>query len=166
MDYWNFFAQRLGDRNHASRPAFDNYVSFRVATGGAVDLRTAAAPAGAASLPQTLDIDTPTFSGNDWRGVSFDSPVPSRFVVGQPVTLAGHVTAADHDFTSITVGFWALNSSTPINFSATMNRSHDFSVTIRFTDAQRGRYYLANYLFWANSGSQFPRSSASTVVVE
>src|SRR5262249_42586011 len=32
MSYWNFFAQRLGDRNHASRASFDNYASFRRAT--------------------------------------------------------------------------------------------------------------------------------------
>jgi hypothetical protein len=47
-----------------------------------------------------------------------------------------------------------------------VNRTRDFTVSIRFTDTQRGSYSLSNYLFWSGSGSQYPRSSLSTFVVE
>jgi hypothetical protein len=108
MDYWNFFAQRLGDRNHASRSTLDNFVSFRRATGGAVDVATAIQPRAAAPEAETLEIDTPAYGASDWRGISLTSPLPSRFVAGQTVTVTGRVTAPDAvDFTSVTLGFWA-----------------------------------------------------------
>lgn len=167
MDYWNFFAQRLGDRNHASRPAFDNYVSFWRATLNAVDLRTTATPNGGSPLAQTLDTDTPNFGTSDWRGVTFDTPIPSRIAVGQTVTLTGRVVATDRrDFNALTLGFWSINASAAINFSSAVSSSGGYSVTIRFTDAQKGQYYLSDYLFWPGSGSQYPRASLSTITVE
>ena len=167
MDYWNFFAQRLSDRNHASRTAYDNFVSFWRATLNGVDLRTSAMPTVAAPLAQTLDTDTPNFGGSDWRGVTFDSSVPSRVAVGQTVTLTGRVIASDRtDFNNLTLGFWPLNSTSPINFGASVSSSGGFTLTIRFTDAQKGAYNLSNYLFWPNSGSQYPRATVSTITVE
>jgi hypothetical protein len=167
MDYWNFFAQRLGDRNHQSRPAYDNFVSFWRATLNAVDLRTAALPNGASALAQTLDTDTPTFSPTDWRGVSFDSPVPSHVAVGQTVTLTGRVIATDRsDFSSLNLTFYAPSSTTSIRFGGAVSSSGGFSIAIRFTDAQKGSYYLSDYLFWPNSGSQYPRGSVGTITVE
>lgn len=167
MDYWNFFAQRLGDRNHASRPNYDNFVSFRRATNGAVELSTAIAPTGRAPLAQTMDIDTPSFGATDWRGVTFDSPVPSRIAVGQTVTLTGRVTASDRsDFNGIQLGFWAPNASSPINFPSAVSSSGGFTLSIRFTDAQKGPYFVGDYLYWPNSGGQYPRSGITTITVE
>src|SRR5262249_10275904 len=146
MDYWNFFAQRLGDRNHASRPGFDNYVSFRRATNNAVDLATAITPLNGSPLPQTLEVDTPAFGPGDWCDLSFTAGVPGRIAAGQPLTLTGRVTARDAvDFSSLTLGFWALNASSSINFSGTVSRTRDFSVTVFFSPSQRGTYYLSNY---------------------
>ena len=167
MDYWNFFAQRLSDRNGASRPSLDNYVSFRRATGGTVNVATAVRPISQAPVSQALEIDTPSFGGNDWRGVTFTSSMPGRFEVGASVTVTGRVTAPDPvDFDSVGLGFWTATATTPVTFYGAVNRTRDFSVTVRFTDAQRGTYYLSNYLYWPNSGSQYPRSSVSTIVVE
>ena len=167
MNYWNFFAQRLADRNQASRATYDHFVSYRRATGNAVNLSTAIRPLQGAALPEQLEIDTPVFGAADGRGVTFTSPVPTRFVAGQPIVLAGHVTATDPvDFNSITLGFWAVNATTPVTFSGAINKSGDFSVTVQFAPAQRNAYALDVYLFWTGSGNQFPRSSLTTVAVE
>ena len=167
MDYWNFFAQRLADRNQASRSTYDHFVSFSRATNQAVTLKTAIMPTNQRPLDETLDTDTPTFGATDWRGVQFTSSVPSRFTVGQTVTLAGHVTATDrNDFDQILLGFWTVNGTASINFYGSISRSGDFSVPVRFTDTQRDAYSMAIYLFWPNASAQYPRSSASTVTVE
>ena len=167
MDYWNFFAQRLADRNGASRPTYGNFVSFWRATAKAVTLQTAVTPLNNPSLDEQLDTDTPMFGPSDWRGVTFATPIPSRLTINQTVLVSGHITAPDRaDFSQIGLGFWLVNATTPVNFSSTISRSGDFSVPIRFTDSQRGAYQLSVYLFWPGSGSQYPRSSLSTITVE
>lgn len=167
MDYWNFFAQRLADRNRAGRPTYASFVSFPRATDNVVGLETAIVPLTQPALDQRLDTDTPVFGPSDWRGVTFAAPVPSRFTINQTVNVSGRVTASDRsDFSQIALNFWMVNSTTPVRFSGTVSRSGDFSVPVRFTDSQRGAYYMAVYLFWPGSGSQYPRSSLSTVTVE
>ena len=167
MDYWNFFAQRLADRNGAGRPTYGNFVSFWRATAKAVTLQTAVTPLNNPSLDEQLDTDTPMFGPSDWRGVTFATPIPSRLTINQTVLVSGHITAPDRaDFSQIGLGFWLVNTTTPVNFSSTISRSGDFSVPIRFTDSQRGAYQLSVYLFWPGSGSQYPRSSLSTITVE
>ena len=167
MDYWNFFAQRLADRRGAGRPTFNNYVSFPRATGGAIALQTAIVPLSQPQLDQQLDTDTPVFGASDWRGVTLGAPVPSRFAANQTVTITGHVTAPDRsDFSSIDLAFFNVSSTTSVDFRGTVSRPGDFSVPVRFTDAQRGSYQLSLYLFWPGSGSQYPRSSLSTFTVE
>jgi len=167
MDYWNFFAQRLADRGGAGRPTYNNFVPFSRATAKAVTLQTAIVPRTQPPLDQQLDTDTPMFGASDWRGVTLGAPLPSRLTTNQTVTATGHVTASDRsDFSSMAFGFWMVNATTPVNFPGAISRSGDFSVPIRFTDSQRGTYQLSVYLFWPGSGSQFPRSSLSTVTVE
>jgi hypothetical protein len=51
-------------------------------------------------------------------------------------------------------------------FDGDVNRTRDFAVTLRFRDSDRGQYAMAAYLFWLNSGSQFPRATLSTFSVE
>ena len=93
--------------------------------------------------------------------------MPSRFAANQTVTITGHVTAPDRsDFSSIDLAFFNVSSTTSVDFRGTVSRSGDFSVPVRFTDAQRGSYQLSLYLFWPGSGSQYPRSSLSTFTVE
>lgn len=166
MDYWNFFAQRLADRNQASRATYEHYVSYRRATGNAVTLSTAIRPRQGSPLPQVLDTDTPMFDRKDFRTVTFTAPVPTRFTAGRAVVLSGHVIPTDQDYTSVTLGFWTSSATAPISFRGAVNRSGDFSVTVQFNESQRDVYALGVYLFWTGSGSQFPRSLMSTFAVE
>jgi hypothetical protein len=53
-----------------------------------------------------------------------------------------------------------------LRFDGDVNRSRDFAVTLRFRDSDRGQYTMAAYLFWPNSGTQFPRTTLSTFTVE
>lgn len=167
MNYWNYFAQRLNDRFQNSRPSIDNFVSFPRATQNAVQLFTGVQPIGLPALPQSLDTDNPVFGGSNIRGVAFDSPIPTRFAVGDTATFTGHVAADDRtDFNQLALSFWQIDSTAPIAFWSTVSRSGDFSVTVRFADSNRGRYMLSAYLFWPNSGSQYPRGTLSTISVE
>ena len=167
MDFWNFFAQRLGDRTGTSRPTYHNFGSFARATGDAMTLQTAIVPRNLPPLEQRLDTETPSFGPEDWRGVTFNGPVAGRFAANQTVTLSGHVTATDRtDFNQISLAFWRVNDTTPVEFPASISRSGDFSVPVRFTDTQRGAYELAVYLFWPGASGQHPRGSVSTITVE
>ena len=167
MNYWNFFAQKLSDRNQTSRATFDHFVTYQRATGNAVRLSTSIRPLQGTPLPQQLDTDTTALGQTDFRGVTFTSPVPTRFAAGQSVVLSGHITATDPvDFTSVLLGFWTATATTPVRFSGAVNKSGDFSVTVQFTEAQRDLYALGVYLFWSGSGNQAPRSFISTVAVE
>ena len=167
MDYWNFFAQRLGDRNAVGRPTYSNFVSFSRATTNAVTLQTQIIPLKEASLDEELDTDTPVFGPSDWRGVTFDAPFPSRFAINETVVVKGRITASDRtDFNQIALGFWKVNATTPVNFYTTVSRGGNFTIPVRFTDSQRGAYQLSVYLYWPGSGGQYPRGSVSTISVE
>ena len=95
MDYWNFFAQRVGDRNHTGVLSVDGFGSPFSATGGRVSLSTAIQPTRGAALPETLAIDFPDIGPRDLRGVTLTAPLPTHFATGQTTTVAGHVTATD-----------------------------------------------------------------------
>lgn len=167
MDYWNFFAQRLADRNGAGKPTYEHYVSFARATNRAIALQTTIAPLAQPALDQRLDTDTPVFGPSDFRGVRLTSALSSRFATNQSVSISGRVTASDRsDFEQISFNFWKVDAAAPVRFNGTVSRSGDFTVPVRFDDSQRGAYYAAVYLFWPGSGSQYPRSSVSTFTVE
>ena len=167
MDYWNFFAQRLADRSGAGTPTYDGFVPFHTATGNAAQLATVIEPAGRAALSQALETDAPTFGAADWRGVEFTQPVPSRLAPGAVLRLSGRVTATDQvDFNQVGIIFYRANSPDPVRFFGPVSRTGDFSVDVRFTEAQQGRYSAGVYLFWPNSGSQYPRAVRSTFVVQ
>ncbi len=59
MDYWNVFAQRIGDRNHTGVLSVEGFGSPFRATSGRVEFSTAIQPASGAALPQILAIDNP-----------------------------------------------------------------------------------------------------------
>ena len=167
MDYWNFFAERLADRNGRGLAAEDGQVPFRVATNDAVTLSTEIWPRGHAALPQTLDTDTPAIGATDFRGVEFTSAIPGRFEPDRLVSLDGRVTATDAvDFDQIVVTFWREGLESPLTFSGDVTRSGDFSVPVRFPAGMRGRYVMSVYLFWRDSGPQYPRASLMSIFVE
>lgn len=111
----------------------------------------------------------PRFGRRDWRGAEFNDSVPSRFVAGQRVTLAGRITATDRtDFNSILFRFWKYdgNSDNAVRFWGSVTRSGTFTVEGDFTQAQRGLYSMELFLFWPDSGSQYPRSMLTPILVE
>jgi hypothetical protein len=167
MDYWNFFAQRLADRTRSNPPTLKGYGSFRAATQNTVTLTTNTQPLTQPPLPELLDTAGTPFGPASWRGVAFSTAVSSNVHVGELTTLSGRVTARDAvDFNLISVFFYKIDGSSSIRFDGTVGRSGDFAITVRFTDAQRGSYYMAVYLYWPNSGSQYARASVSTITVE
>ena len=91
----------------------------------------------------------------------------SPFLVGESVTVTGRVAATDPvDFNQSGVGFYKADNSPIVIFYGEVKRSGDFAVSVRFNDSQRGQYAMAVYLYWKDSGTQYPRSSASTITVE
>lgn len=169
MSYWNFFAQRLADPNRTGVPSYEGYVSFDRTTQNSIDLRTDVTPktGGAPGVP--VDVTTPRFGRRDWRGVEFDDNVPSRFAAGQRVTLAGRITAGDRtDFSDILIRFSKYGDSpdNAVRAWGTVTRSGTFTVDIDFTQGQKGLYAVSLYLFWPDSGSQFPRGVLTPILVE
>jgi len=167
MDYWNFFSARLADRTESNPPTYVGYAPFRTATGNRTSLSTAVHPLNQGGLPEVLDTATNAIGAAAWRDVTFSAPVSSRFREGERTTLTGRVTAADAvDFSQISVLFYKVDGSNPIRFNGSVSRSRDFTVSVQFTEAQRGQYYMAAFLFWPKSAAQFPRSSVSTITVQ
>jgi hypothetical protein len=167
MDFWNFFGVRLADRSESNFQTFNGFASFRISTHNTVRLTTAIHPLNQPDLPEVLDAASNSLGSQDWRGISFSEPVRTRFSPSQSVTLTGRIVATDPvDFNQIVVVFRKVDDSEPVRFYGDVRRSGDFAVTLRFTDSQRGLYSMGVGLFWPNSGSQFPRSTLSTVVVQ
>jgi hypothetical protein len=166
MDFWNFFAQRLSDRSGRGLPASDGQVPFHVATNEAVTLSTSIVPRTGAALAQTLDTDAPAFGPLDWRGVEFTAPVPGRIASGTAVDLQGRVTATDPvDFDRISITFWR-DGEEPLVFAGAVNRVGDFTVPVRFPAGATGRFVMSVYLFWPESGPQYPRASMTSILVD
>jgi hypothetical protein len=169
MDYWNFYAQRLADPNRTGVPSYEGYVSFDRATRNLVDLRTDISPIAGGAPGTAVEVTAPRFGRRDWRGVEFNDTVPSRFVAGQRVTLAGRIIATDRsDFDNVLVRFWKYggNADDAVRVFATVTRSGTFTVDVNFTQAQRGLYEMEVFLFWPSSGSQFPRGLVTPILVE
>lgn len=181
MDFWNFYAQRLEDRERLGVTSYSGVVGFDAATNNTVDLKTDINPKAAAlganagyairtadKIDQPLDVSFPKFGTRDWRDVEFDNPVPSRYKVGERVTISGRITATDRsDFDAILLYFYkyggTAESAVRFDRSITGNR---FTADIQFTEAQKGTYMLGVYLFWPSSGGQAARSHVTPVVVE
>jgi hypothetical protein len=169
MNYWNFYAQRLADPNRTGVPSYEGYVSFDRATRNTVDLRSDISPKAGGPTGTAVEVTTPRFGRRDWRGVEFDDTVPSRFVAGQRVTLAGRITATDRtDFNNVLVRFWRYGGTADhaVLLWGTVTRSGTFTVDVAFTQAQRGLYAMEVFLFWPNSGTQYPRGIVTPVLVE
>jgi len=62
--------------------------------------------------------------------------------------------------------FWSEGTPAPVTFSGDVARSGDFTVLVRFAQAQRGRYVMGVYLFWSTSGPQPPRAWLTSITVE
>jgi hypothetical protein len=177
MDYWNFFAQRLEDPSQSGVVSFDGYPSFDELTDYRVDLQTDIVPARPATtahdneLVQPLAspaIDSPAFGQRDWPGVEFDAPVPSHYHADTTVRLSGRITADAPDATdSILVRFWKSGgeSQDALRFWGDVNADGRFTVDVDPTSLQEGSYSVGVFLFWQDSGAQYPRGILSPAIV-
>lgn len=168
MNYWNYFAQRIGDRHHTGVLSVEGFGSPFSASSGQVALTTTVRPTNGSGLPETFEIDNPPFGPKDFRGVQLGGNLPTHYSVGQSVTVTGTVTAPDAvDWNQALIYFQKYGGSDDtVRFSGTISRSKDFSVTIKFTDAQKGRYIVGVALFWPDAGAQFGRTNLTPIVVE
>lgn len=169
MDYWTFFAQRLEDPNRSGVISYDGYGSFDLATYRGIDLKQDIRPKNAGKIAQALPVDTPEFGRDDWRDISFDAPVASRYSVGQRVGWSGRVTATDRsDFSQVLLRFWKYGGTTDdaVRVQGAVSSAGTFVIEHQFEDHHRGRYEMEVFLFWPNSGGQFPRAGATTIVIE
>ena len=183
MDYWNFFARRLEDPSRNGVVSFDGYPSFDALTEYRVDLQTDIVP-GTSFVPQTgimsaskdlviqpLDsraIDSPAFGPRDWPGVEFDAPVPSHYRPSTPVRLSGRITAAAPGATdTILVIFWKSGGSDrdALRFWGDVQPNGRFTVDVDPTALQEGTYSVGVFLFWPDSGAQYPRGLMSPAFV-
>ena len=180
MDYWNFFAQRLEDPSRSGVVSFEGYPSFDALTEYRVDLQTDIVPARPASpaspaskdgLVQplaSLAIDSPSFGPGDWPGLEFDTPVPSYYRPATRVRLSGRITASAPDATdTILVRFWKSGGSDgdALRFWGTVNPDGRFTVDVDPTALQEGTYSVGVFLFWPDSGAQYPRGIMSPAFV-
>jgi len=166
MDFWNFYAQRLADRDGTNAPTYDGYGSFRRATQERMSLTTAIRPRTSETVAETLDTSSPVFGPADLRDLFFTAPVPTRLHVGESIVLRGRVTAQDAvDFDDIAFILYRADGG-KLRFDGDVNRTRDFAVALRFRESDRGQYSMGAFLFWPNSGSQFPRATLSTFTVE
>ncbi len=181
MSFWNFYAQRIEDRERLGVTSYSGVVGFDAATENKVDLKTDINPRAAAlwgtagqairsavKIDQPLDVSFPKFGTKDWRGVEFDNPVPSRYVAGERVTISGRITATDRsDFSSVLLWYYKYggSSSDAVSVWATPSGNR-FTASVNFTDAQKGLYNLYVVLFWPDSGSQYARTIVTPVVVQ
>lgn len=167
MDFWNFFARRLEDPDRAGGMSYDGFVSFDAATGNAVDLKTDIKPRDREKVATDVSVTFPAFGTHDIRGVEFDNPVPSRYKVGDRVTISGRVTATDRtDFHALLLYFYKYGgtSADAVRFDTSITGDR-FRADLQFSETQTGTFQMSVYLFWPGSGTQAPRGNLTPVRV-
>jgi hypothetical protein len=169
MDYWTFYAQREADPNRTGVASYDGYVSFDVATNGAIDLKHEIRPLAGGQIVQPLAVDYPNFATNDFRDVVFDGRISSLYRVGAAGTFSGRVSATDrNDYFAVIVRLYRPPGGPGdiIQAQAAINGNGTFSVTLpAFGPEHIGRYTLQVFLFFPNAGSQTPRVIAGPITV-
>ena len=172
MNYWNFFAQRLGDPDRTGVPSYEGYVSFDAGTQNTVDLKTEVTPKSFVGNPGAalVEVTTPEFGTRDLRDVQFDATVPSKYPVNQTTTISGTITATDRtDFSQVLVRFWKSGgtSDDAVRFwDVFVTNSGTFSMDVQFTDEQKGLYQMDVFLLWPGAGPQLRRSGVTPILVE
>ena len=159
MDYWNFFAKRVGET--ANTTSYAGFPSFSKANGGTMRLRTDLDVKGQPKVRQGLQTALRNHSPSDWRGVTFDKPVPSKFTVNRPHTFIGKVTLTDRAYNAILILLeTADGAERRIEGVITGGR---FSVTGQFP--KRGNWSIRVFLFYEGSGPQHHTTGLTGVIV-
>ena len=141
MNYWNFFAKRIG--MNANTTSFAGHPAFYRSTGNRMRLRTDIDALGQPKVKQGFQTTFRNFSPMDWRGVVFDRPVPSRFRVHHPYRLSGRVTLTDRAYDRVGIDV-AQTDGTFISANAAITNGR-FSTNIRFP--KRGNWEISVTLF-------------------
>jgi hypothetical protein len=167
MDYWTFFAQRLGDPNRTGSIGYFGTGSFDRATGNRMDLRTEIEPLSGEPINQPLAVDDQPFGTRDLHGVVLDAPLPSRYRVGERVSWSGVVNAERHDINLVRLRFWKAGGDTndAIRVEGRPNDRGSFILQTQFEERHRGTYLMEVFLYWPDSGAQFSRGSLSPVTI-
>lgn len=166
MSYWNFFAARHAATEGVT--SWEGVPSFFEATGGAVPLRTDVTPRRHAKVRQEIETAPRSMDPGELRGVRLDEPLPTFIAAGETVTIAGTVTAADRDdFNGACVRWsrYGASADDRIFKCARISGRGRFSVPHTFTNGEVGRYALQLFLFYPDSGPQYPRANVSTITV-
>lgn len=168
MAYWNFFTARLEDPTGSGVVNYEGQPSFELTTGRRIDLKTDIRPKTHPRLAQPHDVDPAAFGPTDCRGFEFTAPPRARVRAGERFRVEGRVTARDRtDFNEVLIRLWPSNDDQVrvIRESAEVSRSGSFRVDLEVREGREGEYEVELFLFWPNSGSQYPRCDLSPLIV-
>ena len=140
MDYWNFFAKRVGEPFHTM--GSPGYPSFYESLDGRMRLRTDVAPKDHPALAWAEPTALRDYAPTAWRGVVFDAPVPSWFLPHEPYTFQGEVV--DDAYDRIEICLWRQGSYAECQ-QARLPAGGRFSVPHTFGEA--GDYRVSVYLY-------------------
>ncbi len=167
MDYWNFLSARHA--RISGTTSWTGLPSFFEATGGRVPLETVIHPIADASL---ADDGPPSVSSlpidpGEFPGVRLTAAVPAVVPVGQLVTTDGTITAEELRDAVIACARWQRYGSPDPNevFVCASTTAERFSLPVRFSEAQAGRYTLEIYLFAQSESSEPPLAWVSGIEV-
>ena len=170
MDYYNFFAQRAAAATGTR--SYDGYGSFVETTGNRVTLRTdidTRADAGNPKVTQTLAVSYAPFGPRDWRGLVFDTPVPSRVAAGASHMLTGSIDTEllpdRYQFLVLRAARYGDAPSDAMTVQTTV-RGGRFSVPLRFTSDQTGAYEIDVFVFVDGDSPVIPTSVLTPLFVE
>ena len=170
MDYYNFYAQRAAAATGTR--SYDGYGSFVEATGRRVTLRTdidTRAEAENPKVTQSLEVSHVPFGPRDWRGLVFDSPVPSRVAAGASYTLSGTIDTEllpdGYQFLILRAARYGDAPSDTMTVQTTVSGGR-FSVPLRFTRDQTGVYEIDVFVFVDGNSPAVPTSVVTPLFVE
>ena len=88
-------------------------------------------------------------------------------VKGESVTIAGALTTTERADFTVACAAWNRHGAGDDDgiFECASIAGNRFSISYRFTDGDVGRHTLRIFLYFRNSGSQFPRSAVSGITV-
>ena len=170
MDYFNFFARRA-EANHGTR-SFDGYGSFFEATRGMMSLSTDMVPldiTGGVRSSESMTVTYPPFGQRDWRGLVFDTAVPSRVEAGELLRLTGRidpeVLGADYRFLVFRATPYGSPPGVAVVLQTTISGGR-FSVTLGFSEEQVGSYAIDAFVFVDAEGGPISTSTLTPFFVE
>ncbi len=160
MNYWNFYAKRIGEKQNITSLQGDP--SFFRASGNKLRLRTDVNARNYPKITKGFQTVFRKYGRKDWRGVTFDTAVRSRYLANTNYTFSGRVTLTDQAYDNILI-LAEMADGTYERFDASIT-DQQFSVTGKFL--KRGNYTFRVFLFYPGSGSQRHTTSVSGVIVK